>query len=137
MKNVKKLIVPVLFFSILIFWSCGGGGAQRQVQEEQLNEVKESVSSDLYELRHDIMERIAYVETQMEDATEEVRDKLEESRGKLDEQLVVIEQEIQNVENASLETWDAVLQQVTGSVQKAQEKRNEVSLKVRELIEGE
>jgi phage-related minor tail protein len=137
MKRSKQISFPALLVSLLFLWSCGGGGAQRQVQEEHLAEVKESVSSDLYELRHDIMQRIAYVENQLEDATGEVEEILVESRDELQSQLVQIEIELKNVQEASLETWDSVLEQVTASVIKAQEIRNEVSLEVRELLEGE
>jgi hypothetical protein len=135
MKSLKQSVFPVFFFSLIILWSCGGGGAQRQVQEEKLAEVKASVSSDLYELRRDIMERIAYVEDELDEATGETQEVLEESRGELQAQLGEVEKEIENVREASLETWDSVIQQVNGTVSRVREKRNEISLRVRELIE--
>lgn len=138
LKTLKQSSLPILFTAMLLLWSCGGGGgAQRQVQEEQLEEVKESVTSDLYELRHDIMERIAYVDHQLEEATGETQEVLEASQQELKEQLADLEQEIKNVREASLETWDSVLQHVTATVTRVQEERNEISLKVRELLEGE
>ncbi len=137
MKGLKQILFPVLLISLVFLWSCGGGGAQRQVQEEQLSEVKESVSSDLYELRHDVMERIAYVERQLEDATGETREVLKESHEELNAQLADLEQELENVRAASLETWDSVIEQVNGTVIRVQERRNEVSLRVRELLEDE
>lgn len=137
MKGLQQSLFPVLLISLVFLWSCGGGGAQRQVQEEQLAEVKESVSSDLYELRHDIMERIAYVDHQLDEATGETQEVLEESLEELNAQLADLEAELENVRAASLETWDSVIQQVNGTVIRVQEKRNEISLRVRELLEDE
>ncbi|MBW6497996.1 MAG: hypothetical protein K0B09_06395 [Bacteroidales bacterium] len=143
-KSIKFLIektqfaaLVVILLSALLMWSCGGGGGQQKVMEEQLNEVKESVTADLADIKDDLEERIAYLDSQIEEAGEDVKEELLEAREDLQVQLSTIENELEKVREASLDTWDAVVAETNNVVSEVRSKTNEASLKVRELLEDE
>lgn len=119
---------------MILLWSCGGG-AQRQVQEEKLTEAKESVQSDVEEMKSDINERIAYLDEEIEASSGELQEKLQAFRAELKEQQEILDGELERVENASLETWDSLLDQVTATVIEVRKKTGEVSLEVREMLD--
>ncbi len=119
---------------MILLWSCGGG-AQQQVQEEKLAEAQESVTADVQEMKRDINERVAYLDEEIEASSGELQEKLQAFRAELEEQQEILDGEIERVENASLETWESVLDQVTAAVIKAREKTNEVSREVREMLD--
>ncbi len=117
--------------------SCGGGGAQRQVQEERLEEVRSEVVQDLNQLRNNIDERISVIEEEMEEAEGELLEQLELGREALEEQRTRIDEELENVEDATLENWDETVNRVTMTYREANEEMNTVSQNVRDWLERE
>lgn len=140
MKTLSKTItgsypmIAVIFFAIFM-WSCGGG--QNKVQNEQLKEAKETTTQNLNKYKNEIEERIDYVEGQIEEASGEMKEELEESRAALKEQQELLEAELENVQDATVDSWNDVVSQASQSLTQARSKMNEVSKNVRELLEGE
>jgi peptidoglycan hydrolase CwlO-like protein len=141
-KPIRHLLnrhPAIILMLLLIFLaSCGGGGgAQKRVQDEKLREVKQSVSQNIHSARGDIQQRITYLDEQIEEAEAEVREQLEAYRDTLQQQEERLSEELKLVEEATLETWDSVLAHVSDVIRTTRSKTNEVSLAVREMLEGE
>lgn len=136
MENKAKQITLMmgLMMAVFIFWSCGGGN-QKKEMEEKLMEAKKSAIENLNDLSQDLDERIAYIDEQLKTASEEIKEDLMAARAQLEEQKAIVAQELKNVEEAGLETWDSVVSSTQQMVVKIKSKRNEASLKVRELLE--
>jgi len=141
MKKILKSQHVLPFMAALLFVafmaSCGGGGAQRQVQEERLEEVRSEVVQDLNQLRNNIDERISVIEEEMEEAEGELLEQLELGREALEEQRTRIDEELENVEDATLENWDETVNRVTMTYREANEEMNTVSQNVRDWLERE
>ena len=140
MKTLSKTItgsyplIAVIFFAIFM-WSCGG--SQNKAQNEQLKEAKETTIQNLNKYKNEIEDRIKYVEGQIEEASGEMKEKLEESRAALKEQQELLEAELENVQGATVDTWNDVVAQASESLGKARSKMNEISKNVREMLEPE
>lgn len=118
---------------MFLFSACGDSGQQQA--KEKLKEVKETTTLQLQELKKDIDQRIEYIDEQIEEASGELEENLKEVRSELKKQQEVIEKEMENVKNASVETWDSVLNNVRTNYQSARTKMNEASKTVREWLE--
>jgi predicted nucleic acid-binding Zn-ribbon protein len=139
MENKAKrrtALIMSLMLAFVFLWSCGGGG-QQKVMEEQLQDAKDSATQSLNDLQKDLDDRIAYIDEQMETANEEVKEDLAAARAEFEEQKVLVSEELKNIEEAGLDTWDSVVAKTNELVADIKTARNEVSLKVRELLDGE
>ena len=134
-KQAKTRILNFmgLMMAVIFLWSCGGGNQQKQM-EEKLAEAKKTCNQNLNELNKDLDERIAYIDEQMETASEDVREDLMAARTQMEEQKTLVAQELKNIEEAGLESWDEVVAETRAMVVKIRQSRNEISLKVRELL---
>ena len=133
--NLLNIPIIVLFLSsALINFSCGGG-AQERIRQEQLKEVKESVTNDLNKIAAEINQRIEYLEVYIENAEDNLKKKLEDSYAELKKHKQVIEKELEIVEDATLKNWDDVIDNTSEKVRQVRSKTSEVSKKVQELIE--
>lgn len=135
LKNQKGTLILASFVMLLFFMAACGGGGQQKAQKERLNEVKESTSQQLQKLKMDIDERIEYIDEQIENASGELEEQLKEVREELKKQKDILEKEMEEVRAASIETWDQVLSSVTKHYQEVRGKTNEVSKKVREMLD--
>ncbi len=135
MKNPVIKIMSMLVMFALLLASCGGGGSADRVRQEQLNEIKESTSESLHDLLHDIEERIEIIEEQMEHADGELEAQLEESRDAVKEQKEIIENEMAKIDEATLDTWNDVIESSSATIAQVRSEINEISRKVRDLIE--
>lgn len=128
--------LSLLLLIMMFFVSCGDGERQaRRMQEEQLKEAKKDTEVSIKQIRNDIEERIKYVDEEIEKASGELKEELEKARSELKEQKSKLNEELIKVRQASLETWSDVLAHAREIVRKTQEKRNEISKKVRELLD--
>lgn len=136
-KAKRKIgLILSLMLAVVFLWSCGGGGKQK-VMEEQLQEAKNSATQSLEDLQKDLDERIAYIDEQMGTADEEIKEDLMAARSEFEEQKALVARELKNVEEAGLETWDSVVEKTQEIVLEVNTATNKVSLKVRELLDGE
>jgi hypothetical protein len=139
MENKAKrrtALMMSLMLAFVFLWSCGGGN-QQKAMEEQLQDAKDSAIQSLNDLQKDLDDRIAYIDEQMETANEEVKEDLAAARAEFEEQKVMVSEELKKIEEAGLDTWDSVVAKTNELVADIKKARNEVSLKVRELLDGE
>ncbi|MFP4065457.1 MAG: hypothetical protein ACLFS0_08145 [Bacteroidales bacterium] len=138
MKKILKSQHVFSFASALlltVFMASCGGGAQQKAQESQLKEVKAEVTQELTQLRSTIDERITTIDGELEHADGEVKEQLELGKESLEEQRAKLTEEIEKVEDASVEEWDEVVNDVTLTYREANEEMNTVSKNVREWLE--
>ncbi len=139
MKAFLKSLVSVLPIAGIIiltlgFWSCGGGG-QNQAQKEKLKEVKQTTSYQIEDVIMDVEKRIRYVDGEIEKASGELKEQLEEAREELKKQKEHLNQAMKTVKDATYEGWSDALREAGAIIADARKKTNEVSLKVRNLLE--
>ena len=144
MKNKQKtkelLLGTVLIFFVSLLattflFSCGPS-PEEKAKLEKLNEVKKSVAAELEKVNKDLTERIAYLESEIAEATGELKQNLEQARIVLVEQQTLITQEIQKVKECSIEAWDENVKKTSESLKSIRAKTNETSKKVRELLDS-
>ncbi len=133
-SHPKSTVFLFAAFIALLVMACGGGN-QQKAQKEKLRDVKETTNMQLQELKKDIEQRIEYVDEQIEVASGELEENLKEVRSELKQQQELIEKEMENVKNATIETWDGVLSNLRTNYQSARTKMNEASKNVREWLE--
>ncbi len=134
-KSIKKSTPLIITMVVLFLMASCGGGSHQKAQKERLKEVKENTSQQLQTLKMDIEQRIDYIDEQIEEASGELEEKLKEVRAELKKQRDIIEKDIEGVKAATLESWDQVLTNVTRHYQEVRSKTNEVSKKVREMLD--
>lgn len=134
--TIQQKHIPLmgLLFTLLFLWSCGGG-AQKQVQAEKLEEAKTSVTSDINDMLTKVEERLDYLDEQIEEKEGETEEQLYKYRLELTAQQELLQEQLEKVSEASLDTWEDVISQVRSAVHEASKKTNEVSLAVREMLE--
>ena len=132
----RTVLFSVVFLLSLFIWACGGG-SQQQVQERQLEEVKQDTELEIRQLLNDINERLEVIEDEMEEASGEIEEELEEAHQELLEQREIIEAEIEKVQNASLDTWEQVRISVSQKYNEARTTTNDVSRRVRDMLDQE
>ncbi len=129
-------VYPLIAFLTIVFWACGGGGQDR-VQRQQLKETKQETVQNINRYKNDIQERIEYVQAELEEATGETREKLEAAKKDLQTQHDLLAAELAKVEAATLETWNNVIKGTSQVLSDTRKKTNEVSKKVREMLDEE
>lgn len=131
-----KSMLPIagILFMALGLWSCGGGN-QKQAQDQKLKEVKETSALQVEDVIRDVEQRIRFLDGEIEKASGELEQQLEEARGILKEQKESLNQATKSIKDATYEGWSDVLQQVGATLADARKKTNEVSLKVRNLLD--
>ena len=129
-------VYPLIAFLAIVFWACGGGG-QNRVQRQQLEETKQETVQNINRYKNDIKERIEYVESELEEATGEAREKLMDAKNDLQAQHDLLEAELAKVESATLETWNNVIKGTSQVLSDSRKKTNEISRKVRDMLDEE
>ncbi len=140
-KNCKVMsrgssvsFAAILIMLVSVLGACGGGGADR-VRQEQLNEVKESALENLNEMLHDLEQRVEFLEEHIEEAEGEAKAELEEARELLEEQKEELEGEIAKIDEATLDTWNEVIENTSQVIQQVRTETNEIINIIREHIE--
>ena len=128
--------ISLLLLLAIIFASCGDGQRQaRKVQEEQLKEAKEDAEVNIRQIKNDLGERIAYLEDEIEEASGDLKEELKEARSELKKQRSKLDKELTKIQEATMETWNDALAEASKTLENTTRKRNEVSKKVRELLD--
>ena len=127
------MIMTLIIMFSLILGACGGGADR--VRQEQLNERKESTAGNLNDILHDIEERIEIAEYQMEEAEGELQEELEELNSALKEQKENIEKELELINEATLETWNDVIDNTSKTIREVRTETNEITRKLLDLME--
>lgn len=136
LKKLSNLYVYVVIAMLgMLVWSCGGGPGA--ADKQKLEETKQETVQNINKIKTDIQQRIDYVESELEEATGEVRDELMKAKTELENQRDVLAAELEEIKGASLETWNEVIAQTSKKLGEARKKTNEVSKKVREMLDGE
>ncbi len=133
-KGSSISLAAILIMLVFILGACGGGSADR-VRQEQLNEVKESALENLNDMIHDLDQRIEFLGEHIEEAEGEAKDELEEARDQLKEQKDVLEQEADKIDEATLDTWNDVIENTSQVIQQVRTETNDIINNIREHIE--
>lgn len=142
MRSPKNLITQRIFpltmmVTLMLFlWSCGQGG-QNRAREAQLEEVKQTVEQDLRALQGDIKQRLNYLDEEIEQAGGETQEQLRSAREELQQQSERLEEEIETVKEASLDSWDEVVANVSRVATDVRTRTNEISKEVRGVMDEE
>ncbi|MFW5707787.1 MAG: hypothetical protein ACOCX0_02130 [Bacteroidota bacterium] len=132
-KRYQTLTVLIMMMFLI---SCGGGGQNRQ-SERQLEEAKQETIQSINKIKVDIQDRIKYVDQEMENTTGETRDELQTARRELEAQCDILDAEMEEVNEASLDTWNEVINSTSQTLAETRKKVNEVSIEVRTMLDGE
>lgn len=137
--KLKKLSNPYLYVIIVLLgvmvWSCGGGPGR--AEKQQLEEKKQETVQNINRMKNDIEDRIKYVETEISEATGEMQQDLQEARKELENQRDVLAAELEKIKAATLDSWNQVIAETSKRLGESRKKTNEVSKKVREMLDGE
>jgi len=138
MKNLLRvpqfMMIFVLFISFLLV-SCAGN--QNKEAQRKLEETKNQTVENISKIKTDIESRIEYLDEELDSAAGQVKDDLEAARAELSKQRDMLASQIDELKEASLENWNDVVMKASETTAKAREKTNEVSKKVREMLDGE
>jgi DNA anti-recombination protein RmuC len=134
---MKRLNGTILLTIISVFLlSCGGGGgAGDRIRQQQLEEVRANVLTELNSLKHEVQHRIDYLDEETEKAGSELKQQLEEYRTRLDQQLTHLDEEMALVSGATIENWNNVVENASETAAEVTARTSEISRKVRELLE--
>lgn len=133
-RSSKVSFAAILIMLVFVLGACGGGGADR-VRQEQLNEVKESALDNLNDMLYDLEQRVEFLGEHIEEAEGEAKAELEEAREQIKEQKGVIEKEIAKIDEATLETWNEVIENTSQVIQQVRTETNEIINNIREHVE--
>jgi cell shape-determining protein MreC len=125
----KKLAWVMIICIPLMLWSCES--SQTGSNNKKLEEAKQTTIQNLNKIKNDIQERISYLDEQVKEANGELQENLTEARTELINQRDILAVELENVQKASIETWNEVVSKASASLGQARSKTNEVSRKVR------
>ncbi|MFO7978332.1 MAG: hypothetical protein R6U64_06695 [Bacteroidales bacterium] len=142
MNSTKNLLtqrlLPLSMMAVIMifFWSCGQAG-QNKAREAQLEEVKQTVEQDLRTLQNDIQQRLDYLDEEIEQTSGETEESLRSARQDLQQQSDRLEEEMEAVKEASLDSWDEVVANVSRVATDVRTRTNEITKKVREVMDEE
>lgn len=131
---VKQLFPLVMILAAFFIISCGGG--QDRVQHQQLNELKGTTTENLNSIIDEIDERIEYLDEEISNASGNRKAELEDARNDLNNQKKLLEEEIENIEVATLENWNDVIENTSEVTVSVRARTNEISREVREMLEN-
>ncbi len=127
-------IAALIIMMAVVLGACGGGSADR-VRQEQLNEVKESTVENLNDILYDLEERIEFLEGHIKEAEGDAKAEFEEANETLEEQKKRIEQKLVHIDEATLDTWNDVIDKTSVVIQEVRSATNEAIRDIRELVE--
>jgi hypothetical protein len=134
LRLFKSKTLAIVSIVSLILIACGGGG-HNKVRLEQLNEHKSNTLVTLNSIIDDIDQRIAFIDDEIDKAGGVTKERLEDARIELMDQKILIEEEKENIENATMENWNDVIESTSETTEGVIARTNEISSEVRETLE--
>ncbi len=138
-KNLlTQRLMPITLMAtlLLVLASCGQTG-QNRAREAQLEEVKQTVEQDLRTLQRDIQQRLDYLDEEIEQTSGETQETLRQARQDLQQQSDRLEEEMEAVKEASLDSWDEVVANVSRVATDVRSRTNEITREVRKVMDEE
>jgi hypothetical protein len=127
------------FLIALLLSSCGGGdgtSTAERLRQDQLNEVKEGVLAEINNLKNEIDKRIEYLEVEGGTTTgNQVDAQLLEYRKELNQQNELLAKEYQNVQDATFEEWNDIVENASETINQVSQRTNEITREIREIVE--
>jgi DNA anti-recombination protein RmuC len=136
MYNIPLKQVRLIFLMMMVLMAACSANDTSAEDQQRLEESKNTTAQALVKMKVDIENRIAYIDQELQTARGRIRVRLTEARAELDTQKVNLENEIRNVNQATLETWNEVVDDASESLARAKSKTNEVSRKVRAMLDA-
>ncbi len=132
-KKSKSTFPAFIVVLSLLLFSCGGGSQQR-AQSDQLDELKEKTTANLKTVIIDIEERVDFLDDHISEADGELRADLENARKEMTEQKELLDIEIENIQAATLEDWNDVIENTSETTARVRNKINELTRELREIL---
>ncbi|MFO7575515.1 MAG: hypothetical protein R6W67_10220 [Bacteroidales bacterium] len=139
MKTIKKLsytLVLVLTAAALIT-SCQSRAEKERLEKEKtmFEEARNETTAKLEEWRDDIDYRINDINRRLEDASDEMKDGLQAAKEALTKERSDIDRVLNDVKNATQETWDDVSKFTEETYDKTKRKAEEIAKDIEEWFE--
>ncbi len=141
MKTIARIVVMLMLtYGIVSLTSCTNSSKNDMAQvevEENFEDEREQLEDELLELQDNINNKLEAIEDKSEEATDEVRSKLADVREKLERDRNDVQVILNNVSQASAETWSDVREGARNTFQDVKKEVGELSTQLTEVFESE
>ncbi|TXH24628.1 MAG: hypothetical protein E6Q96_10130 [Cyclobacteriaceae bacterium] len=137
MKNSISIFLLMIMMGVLIIVaiSCDSPKEDQTKLEHSIEAEKQEIQKDLETLRDNIDSQIKKIDNQLEEASDEAREKLQEARKELEDDRKDVNKALNEVKDATGETWKDIKAGTQKTFAKVKEKVRSATESIAELFE--